>query len=126
MIKAIKTLMVLPLVLAIFLLICSFINTAWEVSHEGEINASPSQVWSLLSDLEGYSDWNRYSPNVKGTFSVGEVVWVEAHLDNEVRHVQNYIISIIPEQELCWESADWFGRLANGRRCRWLTATALG
>ena len=51
---------------------------------------------------------------------------LEAHLDNEVRRVQNYIISIVPEKELCWESADWFGELANGRRCRWLTPTVSG
>lgn len=124
--KALKILALVPLSIILFLVLCSFINTDWEVSHEVEIQASPDRVWALLSELDRYGEWNRYSPKVKGKFAVGEVVWVEAHLDNEVRQVQNFIISIVPEQELCWESADWFGRLANGRRCRWLTPTASG
>ena len=57
---------------------------------------------------------------------VGEVVWVEAHLDNEIQHVQNFVLSVIPQQELCWQSADWYGFLARGTRCRWLSVTDSG
>ena len=90
------------------------------------IAADPSIIWSVLIDLERYPEWNRYSPNVEGRIAVGEVVWVEAHLDEEVQRVQNFVLSVKPEQELCWQSADWYGFLARGTRCRWLSTTDKG
>ncbi len=106
----------LVLLLAIFWLR----NPSWEVEHRVEISASRSQVWDVLADLENYSTWNRYSPRVVGTLKVGEVVWVESHLDNEVQHVQNFVLSIKEDSELCWQSAGWYGVLVRGKRCRWL------
>lgn len=102
------------------------IDSDWEVSHQITIAAEPSIVWSLLVDLKRYPEWNRYSPNVEGRVAVGEEVWVEAHLDNEVRRVQNTVLSVKPEKELCWQSAGWYGFLARGTRCRWLSETATG
>lgn len=105
-------------VLSLFL-----INTDWEVEHRITINADTATIWAVLSDLERYPEWNRYSPRVEGELRVGEVVWVEAHLDSEIQRVQNYVLSIVPEQELCWQSAGWYGFLARGTRCRWLVST---
>ncbi|MFT4615403.1 MAG: hypothetical protein ACI9NT_002556 [Bacteroidia bacterium] len=103
-----------------------FLNSDWQVSHQITIAADTATVWNVLVDLDSYPQWNRYSPNVKGRMAVGEVVWVEAHLDDEIRHVQNYIVSIKPQEELCWQSADWYGSLARGKRCRWLSQTDNG
>lgn len=99
------------------------VDSDWEVSYSKTIAASPAVVWDVLTDLERYPEWNRYSPSVSGKVAVGEVVWVDAHLDNEVQRVQNFVLSAIPEQELCWQSADWYGFLARGTRCRWLSVT---
>ena len=102
------------------------IDSDWEVSHEMNIDADTAIVWSLLVDIDGYSEWNRYSPSVTGSVEVGEVVWVEAHLDDEVQRVKNVVLSVKPEQELCWQSAGWYGFLARGTRCRWLSKTNSG
>lgn len=102
------------------------IDSDWEVSYPIEVAASPAIVWEVLTDLESYPQWNRYSPKVSGRVAVGEAVWVEAHLDNEVQRVENFVLSAIPQRELCWQSADWYGFLARGTRCRWLTRTADG
>lgn len=102
------------------------IDTDWEVSHQVTIAADAAIVWGLLTDLERYPEWNEYSPNVEGHIAVGEVVWVEAHLDEEVQLVQNFVLSVEPEKELCWQSADWYGFLARGTRCRWLSETSGG
>tara|TARA_R110002049_G_scaffold23490_78_gene82936 strand:- start:3420 stop:3926 length:507 start_codon:yes stop_codon:yes gene_type:complete len=102
------------------------IDSDWEVRHEIVIAADTATVWSLLADIERYPEWNRYSPNVTGRVAVGEVVWVEAHLDNEVQRVKNVVLSVKPEQELCWQSAGWYGYLARGTRCRLLSETTNG
>lgn len=99
-------------------------NPSWEVEHQVDISASPAIVWNLLADLENYSEWNRYSPRVEGKLEVGEVVWVESHLDDEIQHVQNYVLSIKENSELCWQSAGWYGVLVRGKRCRWLQELA--
>ena len=103
-----------------------FVDSDWEVSHEITVAASPSVVWEVLVDLDRYPEWNRYSPIVRGRVAVGEVIWVEAHLDDEIQHVQNIVISVKPNQELCWQSTDWYGFLASGTRCRWLSAAKDG
>ncbi|MFT4519789.1 MAG: putative membrane protein [Halioglobus sp.] len=108
--------------LVVLLAAAYFAKPHWEVSHRIVISAPPAVVWDVLTDLEQYPQWNRYSPKVEGLIAVGEVVWVEAHLGDEVQNVQNYVVSIIPEKELCWQSADWYGALARGLRCRWLEA----
>ncbi|MFK8021692.1 MAG: SRPBCC family protein [Pseudomonadales bacterium] len=102
------------------------IDSDWEVRHEVVIAAEPSTVWSLLIDIERYPEWNRYSPKVTGRVEVGEVVWVEAHLNEEVQRVKNIVLSVKSEQELCWQSAGWYGFLARGTRCRLLSRASNG
>jgi uncharacterized protein YndB with AHSA1/START domain len=113
-------------VLVALLITPVLINTDWEISHEIVIKAPPESVWPWLADLKTYPQWNRYSPNVTGTLEIGSVVWVEARLGNEVRHVKNRVLSVKPEQELCWFSDAWYSFLARGIRCRWLSQTAEG
>ena len=76
------------LVVAVLVLATCLLDTDWEVSHQVLIEANSSEVWDVLIDLERYPQWNRYSPNVTGKVAVGEVVWVEAHLDKEVQRVR--------------------------------------
>ena len=103
-----------------------FFDSDWEVIHEIDVAASPAVVWEVLIDLDRYPEWNRYSPNVRGRVAVGEVISVEAHLDDEIQHVQNVVTSVKTNEELCWQSTDWYGFLASGTRCRWLSATEDG
>lgn len=118
-----KTILGSALLLVIIIVTSFIIDSDWEVSYPIAIAASPAIVWEVLTDLERYPEWNRYSPNVKGRIAVGEVVSVEAHLDNEIQYVENFVLSIKPQQELCWQSAGWYGFLARGTRCRWLSVT---
>lgn len=122
--RNILKLILVAIVLAIVALF--LIDSDWEVSHEVDIGADVSIVWGLLVDTENYSEWNRYSPKVEGKISVGEVVWIEAHLDDEVQRVKNVVLTVKPEQELCWQSGGWYAYLARGTRCRFLTVTSDG
>ena len=88
------------------IVVICFVDSDWEVSHEIVVAASSSVVWEVLVDLDRYPEWNRYSPIVRGRVAVGEVIWVEAHLDDEIQHVQNIVISVKPDQELCWQGTE--------------------
>ncbi len=101
-------------------------NSSWEVEFRSDIDASPGEVWRLLSELESYPVWNSYSRRVTGLLAVGEIVKVEAHLGEEVRLVDNIVTRIEPEKVLCWRSQNWYGALARGTRCRFLEKTTNG
>ncbi len=95
-------------------------SRSWEAEHSLEIAASASTVWQLLTELEGYPEWNPYSRRVEGKLAVGEVVRVEAHLHDEVRSVENLVTQIEVERTLCWKSLNWYRFLVQGTRCRYL------
>ncbi len=122
----IQVLKICVFVLVALLAATFVIDSDWEVSHQVSIDGSRTEVWDVLVDLERYPEWNRYSPNVRGKVAVGEIVWVEAHLKNEVRQVENVVTVVQPYEELCWQSQDWYAALAQGTRCRRLSTTADG
>lgn len=93
---------------------------SWEVESSVTIEASPERVWTILTDLPGYADWNTYSPSAVGSLREGGVVTIEARLGEEVRIVDNRVTRVEPERALCWHSMNWFESLARGTRCRLL------
>lgn len=45
---------------------------AHELHTEIEIDAAPETVWSILTDLPAYPDWNPFITSSEGTVAVGE------------------------------------------------------
>ncbi|KAB1187448.1 MULTISPECIES: SRPBCC domain-containing protein [Haloferax] len=43
-----------------------------EIRTEIEIDAPPATVWTELTDLSSYSEWNPHIPDASGTLEVGE------------------------------------------------------
>jgi hypothetical protein len=98
----------------------------WETERSVTIAAPPAAVWSILTDLAAYPEWNTYSTSAEGTLEIGGVVAIEAHLGDEVRHVDNRVTRFEPERALCWHSMNWFEFLARGTRCRFLEPAGSG
>ncbi len=48
-----------------------------EVRAEITIEAPFERVWSLLTDLASYREWNRFMPRVSGDLRPGGVLWAE-------------------------------------------------
>lgn len=94
------------------------LGCSWQVERSIDIDAPPAVVWQLLTDLESYSDWNRYSPSARGELRAGGVVTIEARLGEEVQQVDNLVTVLEPERSLCWHSMNWYEFLARGTRCR--------
>ena len=45
---------------------------AHDLHTEIEIDAAPEEVWTALTDLTGYRDWNPFITSSEGTVAVGE------------------------------------------------------
>jgi hypothetical protein len=101
-------------------------QSAWEVEHQQEIAADAQTVWTILTELERYGEWNPYSRRVDGVLEVGSTVVVEAHLHDEVRRVNNVVTVVDPPHRLCWQSTNWYGWLVRGTRCREIEPLAGG
>ena len=100
--------------------------TEWEVERETRIAAGDAVVWEILSDLERYPEWNRYSRRADGELRVGANVRIEAHLGEEVRRVDNRVTVVEARRTLCWQSENWYDFLVRGIRCRHLEPVERG
>lgn len=67
-------------------------------------------VYGVLVDL------NSYPAGVSGHMAVGEEMWVEAHLDDEIQHVRNIVTSVISSKGPCWQPTDWCGSMISAKR----------
>lgn len=75
---------------------CSHVTQA-----ETQIAASPEAVWEVLSNAEGYEDWNPVHVRMEGAFREGEKVTV--HLrepSGEINTFDSKVRSVVPNREI--------------------------
>lgn len=48
---------------------------------ESEIDATVEEVWAVLVDVDGYADWNPFTPIAKTTLTVGEPIDMRVRMD---------------------------------------------
>jgi hypothetical protein len=92
-------------------------------SHEAAvtINASPAEVWKVLTDIERYPDWNHYATSAIGDLRIGGEVEINVPRQGERRGpVNNRVTELVVNQRLCWRSLSWYRWLVYGVRCRHL------
>src|SRR5690554_3506383 len=85
------------------------------IETEIEIDAPPSVVWEILSDLEGHASWNPFLVSMQGKLEQG------ATLTNTMRQASGKemtfrptVLVVTPEQELRWRGQLWLPRLFDG------------
>lgn len=80
---------------------------AHELHTEIEIEASPETVWSILTDLPAYPDWNPFITSSEGVLAVGE------RLINRLEPPGGKAITIKPTvtEVVHGRSFEWLGRL---------------
>ncbi|MDZ4770663.1 MAG: SRPBCC domain-containing protein [Chloroflexota bacterium] len=93
----------------------------WQIEHTLTIAAPPATVWAVLTDLDSYPAWNRYSPSASGDLVVGGTVTITAHIGKTTQRVANRVLTLRPDAELCWRSMSGYSWLVRGTRCRTLT-----
>jgi uncharacterized protein YndB with AHSA1/START domain len=50
------------------------------VRAEVEIDAPIDRVWRVLTNIEGYGDWNPFMPKVKTTLEIGDPIHLSVRL----------------------------------------------
>ncbi len=98
-----------------------------ELKTEVDIDASPETVWQVLTDLDGYSDWNPFITEASGDVVVGET------LVNRINPPGGRAMTFKPVVTVADPGAtfEWLGRLGipglfDGRHRFDLTATSTG
>jgi hypothetical protein len=94
---------------------------------EIEINASPETVWSILTDLEHYPDWNPFVVSASGTVAVGERL--ENRLQPPGRKPRTFkptVTSVEPGQTFEWLGRVGFRGIFDGRHRFELRPTRAG
>jgi hypothetical protein len=105
-----RLLMISALVLAVLAGYAVWSNVvAYTISASIEIESTPERVWSVLTDLEAYDEWNPFIVSSSGTVSAG------ATLTNTMRDATGEttftptVLTAVPGREL-----RWLGKLGPG------------
>ena len=68
-----------------------------------EIDASPTTVWSTLTDTAAYPDWNPFMTRLAGDFTVGATLEVRIEPPNaRPMTFKPTVLAMEPERELRW------------------------
>lgn len=74
-----------------------------ENRNEIVINASPEQVWQVLTDLEHYSEWNPLLYRGSGSVKLGETVVVDAKTATKEMNFVCIVTKAEPFKEFAWK-----------------------
>ncbi len=68
------------------------------------IDASPEQVWSVLTDTASYKDWAAFLVGIQGEIKNGEKITVDFQLDPEKEKYTSieHTISVVAGKEFYW------------------------
>lgn len=90
------------------------VTTGWfTVQARTTIQAPVARVWSILTDLEKYHEWNSFVPSMQSDFQVGSLLTMHVQMRGNLKTTSiETITAIEPEHLLSWEtrSSAWFLR----------------
>ena len=69
---------------------------------ETVIDAPPSAVWSVLTDLDAYGEWNPHLTSANGVPREGERVTVTVEQSGRTRTFHPTVTTVDPERRLQW------------------------
>ena len=74
-----------------------------EINYEVEIQASPEEVWQVLTDLDEYADWNPLLHDAVGKVQQGEKVDVTFQTASKKGTLHCKVIKVEQNRELRWK-----------------------
>ncbi|WP_081622464.1 SRPBCC domain-containing protein [Gordonia kroppenstedtii] len=85
-----------------------------------DISATPEQVYDVLTDLDGYDQWNPWVVRASGTVAAGSKVDVWPLLRGKEQHYRHRILEADRGRRFVWCDLGWFTLFAKGERHRTL------
>lgn len=79
-----------------------------------DLATSPEKVWEVLTGFVDYPAWNPYLRKIEGSLGEGQTLQVTLQPERgAARMFERRVVSVIPGEELAWESkilSPWFFR----------------
>lgn len=98
-----------------------------ELHTEIDIEASPEDVWTVLTDLSHYSDWNPFIVSSHGTVAVGQRLMNRLRTPGgKTRTFKPTVTIVDPPRTFEWLGHLGFPGIFDGRHRFELTATRTG
>lgn len=83
-----------------------------------EIDAPPAAIWSVLTDIGAYPDWNPFMTKLAGEFTVGSRLEVRIERPNaRPMTFKPTVLAVEPEHELRWLGRFIIPGLVDGEHC---------
>ena len=94
----------------------------WEFTHEEMIDASPELVFSVITDLDSYKEWNPFLVAAFGRVEVGAVVSGKSVLGNVTTSYRHKIYEYVSDRRLSWRDFGFASLFVCGDRSRHVEA----
>jgi hypothetical protein len=89
---------------------------AVKIEHRLGVQAPPEAIWSVVSDLEGWRDWNPLYPKAEGAIRIGATLTLELALpETAPRTIRPVVLDWVPNEQILWKQT-MFGGLVNTTR----------
>lgn len=72
------------------------------ITHSIDIDATPQQVWDVVSDLEGYASWNPFMIRGRGRFAAGERVEITMRPGERTMTFRPTVLEAEPLRRIRW------------------------
>ena len=83
----------------------------------GDIAASPEQVWDILTDASGYTQWDSGVVRVDGAVGPGETFKIFSSVDPD-RGFKTRVTDFVPDHSMVWVGGMPLGACASSRTSR--------
>ena len=88
-----------------------------EIRTEIDINASPERAWKVLTDFNGFPQWNPFIRQIKGSPTLGTKLEIHLHTSSgKSRTYRPTVTKVKPHQELRWFGKSIIPGIFNGER----------
>ena len=87
-----------------------------KINSEIKINATPSEVWSIISNFTEYPVWNPFIISISGNVAVNNKIKVKVKpLDSSEMIFRPTVLTYIENEEITWEGHLFIKGLFDGR-----------
>jgi hypothetical protein len=75
-----------------------------KIEHRIGVQAPAEVIWEIISNIEGWADWNPLYPKAEGTLRIGQTLTLTLALPGEPHQtIQPEIVDWVPNDQIHWK-----------------------